>query len=128
TGNLAYTVALRAALPEDFAIYSGNDDVVVPLLSVGGNGVISVSANVVPQETHDMCQAYFDSDTKKAAEFQVRLFPLIDSLFVETNPIPVKEALNQVGLPGGTYRLPLYEPTDETKDLLNKNLKELGLV
>lgn len=128
TGDLAYTVALRSALPEDFAIYSGNDDVVVPLLSVGGDGVISVSANICPQETHDMCQAYFDGDFEKAKDLQLKLFPLIDSLFVEVNPIPVKEALNQMGLPGGTYRLPLWKPTQETKDLLNNNLKNLGLV
>ncbi|MFB0971822.1 MAG: 4-hydroxy-tetrahydrodipicolinate synthase [Tissierellia bacterium] len=128
TGDLAYTVALRSALPNDFAIYSGNDDVVVPLLSVGGDGVISVSANVCPQETHDMCQAFFDGDTETAKNLQIKLFPLIDSLFVEVNPIPVKEALNQMGMPAGAYRLPLWEPTQETKDLLSKNLKDLGKI
>lgn len=128
TGDLAYTVALRAALPKDFAIYSGNDDVAVPLLSVGGDGVISVSANVCPQETHDMCQAFFDGNIEKAKDLQLKLFPLIKSLFVEVNPIPVKEALNQIGMPGGTYRLPLWEPTQATKDLINQNLKDLGKI
>ncbi len=128
TGDLAYTVALRSALPKDFAIYSGNDDVVVPLLSVGGDGVISVSGNVCPRETHDMCQAFFDGDVERAKDLQIELFPLIDSMFVEVNPIPVKEALNQMGLPGGTYRLPLWEPTQATKDLINKNLKDLGKI
>lgn len=128
TGDLAYTVALRSVLPKDFAIYSGNDDVVVPLLSVGGDGVISVSANVCPQETHDMCQAFFDGDIETAKNLQIKLFPLIDSLFVEVNPIPVKEALNQMGMPGGYYRLPLWEPTQATKDLINQNLKDLGKI
>lgn len=128
TGDLAYTVALSSVLPKDFAIYSGNDDVVVPLLSVGGDGVISVSANVCPQETHDMCQAFFDGDVERARDLQIKLFPLISSLFVEVNPIPVKEALNQMGMPGGTYRLPLWEPTQATKDLINKNLKDLGKI
>lgn len=128
TGDLAYTVALRSALPPNFAIYSGNDDVVIPLLSVGGDGVISVSANICPKETHDMCQAFFDGDIETAKNLQIKLFPLIDSLFVEVNPIPVKEALNQMGMPAGVYRLPLWEPTQETKDLLSKNLKDLGKI
>jgi 4-hydroxy-tetrahydrodipicolinate synthase len=128
TGDLNYTVALRAALPEDFAIYSGNDDVVVPILSMGGSGVISVSANVCPKETHDMCQAFFDGDVKKARDLQLKLLPLINSLFVEVNHIPVKEALRQMGMPGGFYRMPLWEPTQATKDLINKNLKDLGKI
>ncbi len=128
TGSLAYTVALRSVLPKDFAVYSGNDDVVVPVLSVGGDGVISVAANVCPREIHNMCQAFFDGDVEKAKDLQIRLFPLIESLFVEVNPIPVKEALNQMGMPGGTYRLPLWEPTQATKDLINKNLKDLGKI
>ncbi len=128
TNDLSYTVALRSVLPEDFAIYSGNDDVVIPILSMGGSGVISVSANVCPKETHDMCQAFFDGDIKKARDLQIKLLPLIKSLFVEVNPIPVKEALNQMGMPGGTYRLPLWEPAQDTKDLINKNLKDLGKI
>lgn len=128
TGDLAYTAALRASIPDNFAIYSGNDDVVVPLLSLGGDGVISVSANICPKETHDMCQAFFDGDVERAKNLQLKLFPLIHSLFVEVNPIPVKEALNQMGLPAGSYRLPLWEPTQETKDLINENLRDLGKI
>lgn len=128
TGNLAYTAALRTSIPNNFAIYSGNDDVVVPLLSLGGDGVISVSANICPKETHDMCKAFFEGNTERAKNLQLKLFPLINSLFVEVNPIPVKEALNQMGLPAGGYRLPLWEPTQGTKDLINKNLKDLGKI
>lgn len=128
TGDLAYTLALRSVLPKDFAIYSGNDDVIVPLLSLGGDGVISVVANVCPREIHDMCQAFFDGDVERAKDIQVELFPLIDSLFVEVNPIPVKEALNQMGMPGGGYRQPLWEPTQATKELINKRLKDLGKI
>lgn len=128
TGDLAYTAALRDSIPDNFAVYSGNDDVVVPLLSLGGDGVISVSANICPKETHDMCQAFFDGDVERAKNLQLKLFPLIHSLFVEVNPIPVKEALNQMGLPAGSYRLPLWEPTQGTKDLINKNLRDLGKI
>ncbi len=128
TGDLAYTLALRSVLPKDFAIYSGNDDVIVPLLSLGGDGVISVVANVCPREIHDMCQAFFDGNVERARDLQIKLFPLTESLFVEVNPIPVKEALNQMGMPGGGYRQPLWEPTQATKELINKRLKDLGKI
>lgn len=128
TGNLAYTVNVRYNLPEDFFIYSGNDDVVVPLLAVGGQGVISVSANIIPQETHDMCQAFFDGDTKLARDIQIRNFGLIDSLFLETNPIPIKYAMHKLGMLGLNYRLPLCVPSDPVKLAVDQKLKEVGLV
>lgn len=130
TGNLAYTVNVKYNLgkDKDFFIYSGNDDVVVPLLSVGGDGVISVSANIIPKETHDMCQAFFDGDIEKAADHQIKYYGLIDSLFLETNPIPVKYAMERLGMIGANYRLPLCQPSQGVKDILDKELSKLGLV
>lgn len=126
-GDLAYTAAVRRATPEEFAIYSGNDDLIVPLLSVGGVGVISVAANILPQHMHDMVASYLKGDVAAASKIQLDLLPLIDALFVETNPIPVKAALQAMGLPAGGLRLPLFEAEDSTKDLLSGLMKEAGL-
>lgn len=126
-GDLAYTAAVRRATPEEFAIYSGNDDLIVPLLSVGGVGVISVAANILPQQMHDMVASYLEGNVAAASKIQLDLLPLIDALFVETNPIPVKAALNAMGLPAGGLRLPLFEAEDSTKDLLSGLMKEAGL-
>lgn len=126
TGNLSYTISLRHELPKDFAIYSGNDDVVVPLMSVGGNGVISVLANVLPEETHNMVAACLNNDYETAAEIQTRLYPLIKAIFHEVNPVPVKAAMELLGLPGGGLRLPLTKAEPETYELLKKVLIDLG--
>lgn len=128
TGNLGYTAKLRNILPDDFAIYSGNDDVAVPVLAMGGDGVISVSANILPNETHKMCQAFFDGDIYTARVLQLKMLNMINSMFAETNPIPVKAAMKLMGLPAGHYRLPLCEPSEETVRLLEKNMKELNLI
>lgn len=128
TGDLGYTCKVRSLVGNDFDIYSGNDDVVVPLLSLGGSGVISVWANVCPQAVHDMCEAFFNGDTARAAEIQVRHKAFIDALFMEPNPIPVKEAMNMVGLNTGEIRLPLYEASDATKARLREVMTELGLI
>lgn len=123
-GDLSYTAAVRQVTPDDFAIYSGNDDVIVPTLSVGGVGVISVAANVIPRVIHDMVISYLEGRVEEAAQLQLDFMPLIDALFIETNPIPVKAALNLMGLPAGGLRLPLFEAEDSTKERLRELLKE----
>lgn len=128
TGDLGYTCKVKSLVPENFAIYSGNDDVVVPLLSLGGAGVISVWANVCPNVVHDMCEYYFNGDVKKACEIQVKYKEFIDALFLEPNPIPVKAAMNMLDMNAGSVRLPLYEASDETKEVLKKAMKDLGLI
>lgn len=128
TGNLSYTVEVSRRVPEGFAIYSGNDDVVIPLMSVGGVGVISVLANCAPKQSHDMCAAFLAGDVQRAMELQLQLKPLIDALFVETNPIPVKAAVNMLGYRAGTVRLPLYEAEDGTKEKLRAEMSALGIL
>jgi 4-hydroxy-tetrahydrodipicolinate synthase len=128
TSDLAYTANVRRVTPSDFAIYSGNDDTVVPLMSVGGSGVISVLANIMPKEMHEMTQLYLDGQTKEAGQMQVELMPAIASIFTETNPVPVKAAGNLMGLPAGHLRLPLYEAEDATKENLREVLAEWDLI
>ena len=108
-------------------MYSGNDDMIVPMLSLGASGVISVLANVVPKQTHDMVMDYLQGNTKKACAAQLHYLDLIHALFCEVNPIPVKEALNIMGKEVGGYRLPLYEMSDEHKALLKQCMQEVGL-
>ena len=112
SGNISYAADIAPLLNEDFKMYSGNDDMIVPILSLGGSGVISVLADVVPFETHDMVHKYLDGDVKGALELQLRYLDLIHKLFIEVNPIPVKAAMNLMGKNVGGYRLPLYESVD----------------
>lgn len=128
TGDLGYTALVKSVVPDHFSIYSGNDDVVVPILSLGGDGVISVWANICPKEVHEMCQAFFDGDTKKAAKLQVQYKAFIDALFMETNPIPIKAAMNLAGMNAGSLRLPLVEAQENTKQTLSHLMKELGIL
>ena len=123
SGNLSYAAEVRNLVVEDFDVYSGNDDVVVPLMSIGGVGVISVLANIYPRLVHDMCQNFFDGNIKEAGRIQVNNKKLIDALFVEPNPIPIKAAMNMMGYNVGGLRLPLYEAADSTKELLKGLLR-----
>lgn len=109
-------------------IYSGNDDEVIPLLSVGGKGVISVLSNVAPRETHDMVYEYLHGDREKAVDIQLKMLPLIKALFCEVNPIPVKTALNLMGMNAGPLRMPLCEMEPENLELLKTELKKAGLI
>ena len=127
-GNITYTANLIERCGDKLAVYSGNDDQIVPMMSLGAKGVISVLSNVAPKETHDMCAAALAGDYKTAAALQLKYLKLIHALFIETNPIPVKEAVNQMGFAAGACRLPLYEMADETKAVLVAEMKKQGLL
>lgn len=127
SGNISYAANIARYLSDDFVMYSGNDDMIVPMLSLGASGVISVLANVVPKQTHDMVMDYLQGNTKKACAAQLYYLDLIHALFCEVNPIPVKEALNIMGKEVGGYRLPLYEMSEEHKALLKQCMQEVGL-
>ena len=128
TGNIEMSTKLMTLVDEDFALYSGDDDEVVPLLALGGSGVISVLSNVAPRETHDICQKWFDGDVKGSLDAQLKAFNLIKALFAEVNPIPVKAAMNLQGKKVGSLRLPLTEASDATKELLKKEMEKYGIL
>lgn len=109
-------------------LYSGNDDMVVPLMSIGAKGVISVLANVAPDETHDMCEYCLEGNFKAAAELQLEYLELINALFCDVNPIPVKEAMKMMGKDNGILRLPLYETSDANKERIAAALKSVNLL
>ncbi|WP_177504181.1 4-hydroxy-tetrahydrodipicolinate synthase [Anaerosinus sp.] len=109
SGDLSAIIKIKEACGDNLHIYSGNDDQIVPILSIGGIGVISVLSNVMPKEAHDICQLYFDGKVKESAELQIKLLTLINTLFIEVNPIPVKTALGLMGYKVGDLRMPLCE-------------------
>lgn len=127
SGSIAYLTDLVHACP-DLPMYSGNDDMVVPLLSLGGKGVISVLSNVAPKQTHDMCQKFFDGDVKGSLALQMEYLDLIHALFCEVNPIPVKAAMNMMGFDAGKLRLPLCEISEANHAVLKKAMAERGLI
>lgn len=128
SGNISQVAEIAAKLKGKIDIYSGNDDQIIPILSLGGKGVISVLSNIVPSVVHKMCQSYFDGNVLEAQELQLNYLSLINSLFIETNPIPVKTAMNLMGLQAGELRLPLYEMEEGNKSKLLKSLQEFSLV
>ena len=128
TGNISMITKLMSLVDEDFLLFSGDDDQIVPLLSVGASGVISVLSNVAPRETHEICQKWFDGDIKGAREAQFKAYPLIKALFAEVNPIPVKAAMNLMGKNVGSLRLPMTEATDSTKALLKDEMTKYGIL
>lgn len=109
-------------------LYSGNDDQIVPLLSLGGKGVISVLSNIAPRQTHEICQNYFDGNVKKSCEMQLEAIPLINALFCEVNPIPVKAAMNLMGKEVGPLRLPLTEMEPQNQERLKGAMKAYGIL
>ena len=127
TGNISQIAKLIQLADGCIDVYSGNDDQIVPIMSLGGLGVISVLSNVAPKQTHDMCQACLDGDFKKAAKMQLEALPLIDSLFSEVNPIPVKKALNLMGFEAGPLRKPLTEMEEAHAIILEENMKDYGI-
>ena len=128
SGNISQVAKIAALCGDDLHIYSGNDDQIIPVLSLGGLGVISVLSNVAPKYTHDMVQNFFDGNIEKATKMQLDALDLVNSLFCEVNPIPVKEALNIVGYNYGTPRLPLVKLSEKGFERLNKSLKDFELI
>ena len=128
TGNISNVARVMALANGDVDLYSGNDDQIVPLLSLGGKGVISVLSNVAPSETHEICQRFFDGDVAGACELQLKAMPLIDALFCEVNPIPVKKGMELLGLDTGVVRRPLTEMESEHARKLNKAMKDFGIL
>ncbi len=126
SGDIAQ-VAEMAMLCPDIAIYSGNDDMIVPTMSLGGKGVISVVAHLAPKQTHDIVMEYLNGNTKKSLELQLEMYELVKSLFIEVNPIPVKTALNMMGLGVGPLRLPLCEMGEENKEILKNAMNNYGI-
>ncbi len=126
TGNISYTAELAAKVPE-LAIYSGNDDMTIPIMSLGGVGVISVIANVLPEDTHNMCQYYLDGDVEKARKLQLLMLDVMNSMFIEVNPVPVKTALRLMGYNVGNLRAPLYDMEDANLEKLKKAMTDYGI-
>lgn len=128
SGNISQVVEIARCVSKDFALYSGNDDMIVPLLSVGGVGVISTVSNIIPKDTHRMVMKYLDGDTKEASNMQLAMKHLIDAMFIEVNPIPIKAALALMGKVSMEYRLPLCPPDEKSMELIKKELALYGLV
>ena len=128
SGNISQVAKIAALCGDELNIYSGNDDQVVPLLALGGKGVISVVSNVAPELVHNCCQAFFDGDTAKARDLQLEMLPLSDALFCEVNPIPVKYAMNLLGWEAGECRLPLVEPSEAHQAQIENTLRAAGLL
>ena len=123
SGNISYAAEIARAVPE-IDIYSGNDDMTVPLLSIGGKGVISVSANILPEIVHNMVMAFLNKDTDKARELQLKYNDLVNALFIEVNPVPVKEAMNFLGYGVGECRLPLGKMNEKNKEVLYEIIRK----
>lgn len=128
SGNIAQVLEMFRLCGDTIDIYSGNDDMVVPLLAAGGKGVISVVANIAPADTHNMVKAFLDGNLQDSLDIQIKLMPLVNALFCEVNPIPVKTAMNLMGFNMGPLRLPLAEMEDNTLALLKQSMEEYGLI
>jgi len=128
SGDMSYAMKIAHCIGPDFALYSGNDDITVPLLSIGGSGVISVYANVMPRMCHQIVMDYLNGDRKRAMENTNRYLKLMNDLFIEVNPIPVKSAMNMMGLNAGPMRLPLCEMSKEHQAILRRTLEEADLL
>ena len=128
SGDISQIAKISSLCKEDLTIYSGNDDQIIPILSLGGKGVISVLSNVMPKYTHDMVKKYLEGNVKEAADMQLEVLDLVNALFIEVNPTPVKYALNLMGYNFGKPRLPLVEPTDQSKEKIAETLKKHNLI
>lgn len=128
SGNISQIAQIAAELSDDLAIYSGNDDQIVPVMSLGGLGVISVLSNIMPAETHELCRRFLNGDTVGAREMQLKYLRLINDLFIEVNPIPVKTACGMMGLCSELMRLPLCEIDDANRERLSESMRAAGLI
>ncbi len=127
SGNISQVAELAHLADGCIDIYSGNDDQILPLMSLGGIGVISVTANIIPDDTHDLCQKFFDGDVQGSLELQLKAIDLCKALFCEVNPIPVKKATELMGLTNGVVRLPLTEMEPQNAEKLIKAMREYGI-
>lgn len=128
TGNLSSIAKTISLVPEDFTIYSGNDDQITPIMSLGGKGVISVLSNILPQVAHDIAQSALDGDFKKSAELQLKYLELCNAMFMDVNPIPVKVAMRLMGIDVGPLRLPLCDMTPANTEKLKSVLQKYELI
>lgn len=126
SGNIGYVMKIASEIPE-LGIYSGNDDMIVPIMSAGGKGVISVVANILPEETHNICEYYMDGKTDEALKLQLEMLELINTLFIEVNPIPIKTAMNMLGYGVGPLKLPLCDMEEENAAVLKAVLEKYGV-
>ena len=127
SGNISQVAEIARLCGDDFSIYSGNDDQIVPILSVGGIGVISVLANILPRETHDIVEKYLLGDVEESRKLQLGVNELVNSLFIEVNPIPVKAAMNLMGMEAGELRLPLSDISNKNLEILKENMIKYGI-
>lgn len=127
SGNISQVAKIASLCKDNLTIYSGNDDQIIPVLSLGGKGVISVLSNVMPKYTHDMVKKYLEGNTEEATKMQLDVIDLIGALFIEVNPTPVKYALNQMGYNYGKPRLPLIEPSEKSKETIKEIMKKHNL-
>ena len=128
SGSISYATTVAQYISDDFRMYSGNDDMVVPLLSLGASGVISVWADVEPRVVHDMVRSYLDGDVRAARRAQLDGLELVHSLFCEVNPIPVKAALSMMGMISESYRQPLWPLSDPARERLSGAMRGAGLI
>ncbi len=128
SGNISQVAKIAALSKGTIDIYSGNDDQIVPIMSLGGKGVISVLSNVAPRQTHDICEKYLNGDVATATQMQLEAIDLIDALFCEVNPIPVKAALNLMGMEAGTLRLPLTDMEEANVAKLKAAMEAYGIL
>ena len=127
SGNISQITKIMSLTDGKIDLYSGNDDQIVPLLSLGAKGVISVMSNVAPRETHDICAKFFEGDVKGSAALQLKAIPLVEQLFCEVNPIPVKKAMQLMGMDCGSLRMPMTELTPEHTEALAQAMKDFGI-
>lgn len=128
SGNISQVAKIASLCGDSLDIYSGNDDQIIPVLSLGGKGVISVLSNIMPKYVHDMTKKYFDGNQKEATKMQLEVLDLVDALFSEVNPIPVKYALNLKGYDFGKPRLPLVELSEENKEIMKDVMKKHNII
>jgi 4-hydroxy-tetrahydrodipicolinate synthase len=127
SGNISQVAKIMSLTDGNIDLYSGNDDQIVPLLSLGAKGVISVLSNVAPKETHDICEKFFEGDVKGSLDLQLKAIPLVEKLFCEVNPIPVKKAMELMGKDCGPLRMPLTELSPEHTKALAQAMKDFGI-
>ena len=128
SGSIKQTIEILKLCGDKIDVYSGDDDIIVPMMSVGAKGVISVLSNIMPEETHNLCELCLNGIYKDAAKLQIKYSGIVKALFCEVNPIPVKTAMNLMGMNAGLLRLPLYEMEEKNLEFLKKEMKELNLI